>query len=672
MKPCRRASRRLAALLAVILTGAMVASADITAAFLEDHWQRLDTLFRQLDPLHPSVGPIRADWEAGRALQAAAALDAYYAAKDFPLDMLDPAAIPADLLEHADAAVAGRFLIIEEWETLARRPDGGPDWHDRGARRDKERAWMLNRHPFLPVLAEAYLRTGDRRYKEALNSLWRDWILHNPYPDRLTFSPPWRALEVARRILGAWVHAFYAAAVIEPETRLLALCSILDHGDALREHASFWGGNHLITEKLALLTLSTAWPELAPAAQWRDYAIDRVSRQLRRQTYPDGSYMELSNHYQRVVLFNARYFLRLLAMHDSGFRDLPVVETIERMWDFHAAVMRPDGHGPLSNASDQEHNASQVLSVWEFHDRPDWLYIATSGAQGRRPTGTPSRLFPWAGQAILRSGWDRDAHWIYFDAGPYGTAHQHVDRFQVSASLNGEPLLVDTGRHTYQPGKWKDYFQGPEGHNVLLLDERPAQQGPRKVSRPLPVAFLSRDGVSFTAASSAFRPDGFAGFSLRGPVPWTRAVLLDHRGFALILDHLVTFRDHALRANWHFAPGVSPETAGRALRLASPRQLLDRGALVGAEHPRPRGFFSPQYNRRVPITLLHFNGRIDRPTTLVWILQPPDTPAVEVVVLSDPGAPVLRLRLQQDARHLASVEVQLHPQPVLLRYDPGP
>jgi hypothetical protein len=657
--------------LAALLVAAAIQAGEISGTFIDRHQGYLAPLFEQLDPAHPAAGPIRAEWRAGGRLAAAAALERHLAERAVAADWLPPLYLPAGLLAHADAALAGRFELLDEWETLARRPDGGPDWRDRGRRADKERAWMLNRHRFLPILAAAWEQTGNERYKDALNALWQDWILNNPYPDRLTFSPPWRALEVARRILNAWTHVLIESPeVIEPETRLLALRSLLDHGDALREHASFWGGNHLITEKTALLTLAVAWPELQPATEWRDYAIDQVTRQLARQTYPDGSYKELSNHYQRVVLHNAQRFLRLLAAVDPEYRRRPVVGMIERMWDFHAGLMRPDGYGPLSNASDREHNASQVLAVWEFHDRPDWRYIATNGAAGSRPDSAPSRLYPWAGQAILRSGWERTAHWAYFDAGPYGTAHQHVDRFQVSASIGGRQLLTDTGRYIYQPGRWKDYFQGHAGHNILLLDGQPAEQGPRKVSQPLPVAFQADEYASFAAARGRFAAPGGSGLSLTAAVPWTRAVLLDHRGCLLVIDHLVAFSSHTVQASWHFAPGVSPQQATAALRLVNPSEQFDAATLRGHETPEPAGFYSPQYNQREPITLRRYTGRIDRPTTLVWILQSPDAPPANVTILSQPGDPQLRLRLQPEGALPAEIAIQLHPRPELRGFWP--
>ena len=666
-----RAGNRLRACLrtlVLLFLASPVLRADVDEAFVSEHAPLLENLFSQLDPAHARVGPIRREWESGNRLPAARRLAHYFAGKSFPLAVLEPLPLPADPLRHAEAALENRFFLLDRWETV---PSVGShlDWHHRGSRNDKERAWMLNRHAVFAALAESHRESGHSPYHVRLNELWQDWILANPYPDRLTFSPPWRALEVARRILNSWVHLFYGYDVLDSTTRLLVLASILDHGDALREHASFWGGNHLISEKLALLTLAVAWPEFEAAESWRTYATEQLSRQFIKQTYPDGSYRELSNHYQRVVLVNAQYFLRLLAHTDPAYRERPVIERIEAMWDFFAGVMRPDGSGPLNNASDLEHNAFFLRQAAPFFDRPDWLYIASRGAEGQAPETGLSLLFPWAGQAILRSGWDHQADWVYFDAGPYGTAHQHVDRFHLSASLGGRSLLVDTGRYTYLPGKWKDYFQGPEGHNILLLDGDPPRQGPRKVRQPLPLLFEESDSFAFAAARSTFpasRPTLIPGS--KGAVPWTRAVLLDKRGFILVADHLVAFQTHNLQAIWHFHPEVAPEEAPRLIRLLSPEDTLDQETFTGVESPRIAGFYSPDYNQRLPAPQVRFEGTLRQPSSFLWILQDSRQSPIRARINSPPGAPVLSFTLLQDNRELASGSIRLHPEPELIFY----
>ena len=49
----------------------------------------------------------------------------------------------------------------------------------------------------------------------------------------------------------------------------------------------------------------------------------------------------------------------------------------------------------------------------------------------------------------MRDGWHERAHWAWFDAGPWGIAHQHNDKLHLSVSPFGRDVLVDTGRYNY-------------------------------------------------------------------------------------------------------------------------------------------------------------------------------------------------------------------------------
>jgi len=640
----------------------------VSSEFIEENVSRLESLFAHLDPGHAEIGPLVAQWNSGEQQAAAEGLSAYFESKSLSTDFLDKPNPPRNLDQHAVAALQDIFYILGAWEQVPTGKDGHLDWSFQGERHDREVAWMLNRHEFIPILAAAYQKTGDINYRRKLNSAWSDWIVANPYPHGLSFSSQWRALETARRILNSWVYVFYEHSFLDAETRLLILSSVPDHADSLHKHASFWGGNHLLSEKLALLTLSHSWPEFKNSAEWESDAIEILTEQIFQQTYPDGSYKELSNHYQRVVLVSSQNFIRLLASIDPEFASLPIVARIQEMWNFFALSMRPDGYGPLNNASDLDSNTTFVQNIWKDYDRPDWLYIATNGKLGDKPEGRPSILFPWAGQAFIRDSWDRKADWIYFDAGPYGTAHQHVDRMHLSVVLDGRPLLVDGGRYTYKPGPWKDYFRGPGSHNILLLDGKAAEQAPREVVEPLPVYFEERDEVIMTAAQSRFTGQSPTSLlpSLRSSVPWTRAVLYDKRGFVLILDHLVCFENRKVTAYWNFHPDIGQDLVQGFLQSGSGdlRERIQKGSMP----PHTGGFHSLDYNLKVPSIRMVHEGDISGPTTFSWLIQPADTDPLSIEVSSPSGAPVMEFSISRAGQPLAEAQIQLYPRPALLRY----
>jgi hypothetical protein len=551
--------------------------------------------------------------EASSLEETARLIVAYFATKNPEPNLFYTRYTPPDVLQRAEGLLQDQVVLLETEGSLQRGDDGRIDWHDRGPRGDKEWAWMLNRHSLLLELEYAYRTTGNSAYADQLNALFTDWVLSNRYPDRLTFSAPWRALEVARRILRVWPFLFFHSDALSPQNRILLLASLRDHADALYEHPSFWGGNHLITEKIALLTLASLWPEFKEAEAWKTDAIHSLSREFISQSYPDGSYHELSNHYQRVVLANASHFVRLL--HPDGVidRSSTVIQRIEHMWDFFAGATRPDGYGPMNNASDLERNSAWLLDAAELFQREDWRAIATSGKEGAFDGLPPSRFFPWAGQVFLRTGWTPESSWLYLDAGPYGSAHQHQDQLHVSLVLKGQSILTDSGRYTYQPGKWKSFFTGPEAHSSLIVNGKAPKELPFVVSQPLPVDF---DSTRMVASAQAAFPRSFA--ALEGPVRWIRKVqLLGPSHTAVITDTVITYRPTELTFSWPLHPDINEWPQEAFLSLSSQPE-------VPVEMIRRPSWIAPEYHQRIESTRLSISCSIRQPTTFTWVWSLPD------------------------------------------------
>ena len=596
---------------------------------------RFDRLIEALDLDRPDLDDAARAFAAGDRDAAARALLRHFSARPLPPGV--PAALkpPPAYRDRAHDALNDRFTLQDLRGRQPRLDDGGLDWEARGPRDDKEWAWFLNRHGFIPDLLAAHAATGDPRYAAKAASLLVDWTDANPYPARFSFSPAWRPLEAARRVMQAWIPAFEYMRQ-DPDAHgpalLAMLASVPDHADKLDRFASFWGGNHLITEKIALATLAAAWPEFREAEAWFDRAVDTVRREITAQTYPDGSYKELTNHYQRVVLAAVQPLMPVLRARDADAADA-LSRRVEEMWHYFIMVAAPDGTGPMNNASDLEHNHARAENMPAFFNRPDWNYVLSHGARGERPSGPPSRFFEWAGHVVMRLGWNPDGPWLFFDAGPHGSAHQHKDQLNLAFFARGRHLVADSGRYIYQPGPWKDYFEGPRAHNVLLLDGRGTVPPPRVVSRPLPVSVDFSDTHAFATAAARFPTDPARG---RGAPRHTRAVLLLGPEHALVLDEVIAFGPRTLEAVWNFHPSVTPDEADRIVRrLPAPGgNALSQTAVTdlrGSEDP-VGGWFSPTYNLRKPALQRTHTFRTRGPVVLPWLLSHPDAPEPDITL----------------------------------------
>lgn len=603
------------------------ASLDISNA-------RLQKLLGQLDLTRPGLESVKAFYEAREMTKAAYALVEYYRAKRWP-----------DVLITNEPATANDYILVElamidiftQGQVFGRQPrqaNGLLDWENGGPRNDPEWAWWINRMGYLARAASLWEATGDSRYPEFVSRQLNDWVEANPYPNARSFSGPWRPLEVARRIDTSWLEVFIRmkhSPEFTIEARLRLLSSIPDHADALLNHPSFFG-NHLLTEKVMLAQLAVAFPEFKRSSVWLKDAVDTVVGLLEKQVYPDGAYEELTNHYQWVALGSFQRFLALL--ESGGAKELSerVKPTVELMWNYFAYVMRPSGYGPLNNDSDLINNREVLADALKSFDRPDWDFIASNGERGVEPEGPPTQFFPWAGQAIMRDGWDKDAQWAFFDIGPYGSDHQHNDRLHLSVSFGGKDFLVDSGRYDYKPGPARDYHTGPLGHNTIMLDGRAPLTGPEKVLEPLQVNVDYENEFQQFVAQIYFPSDTLHGKAFKKV---TRVVDYTPGEGWLVTDEIIAYGPTKVECRWLFHPDrivekgdqglLTKDIEGANLRLAIDNDCdfdWDVKLYRGQKIPFQAGWYSNSFTSRQAATQAVFTTYITKPSKFSWRITP--------------------------------------------------
>lgn len=554
----------------------------------------------------------------------------------FWLGVADPAC--AAPRPEADAALVHTFILQGVTGTQPVDAGGGYDWDWRGPRDDPEWAWFFNRHGWFPDLLDAYQETGDAPYRDALLGTLDDWIVKHPAPGRITFSAAWRPLEAARRLTESWLPiapALAGWAEFTPERSARFRASLVDHGEHLRSHHAF-GGNHLVTEMLALTRLALQFPDLPGAAAWLDYGLDQLARAYDEQVYPDGAHAELSTHYQRVIALNYQQLLGSLRHYNRGELAAAWAPRVERLWLYVAAVMTPAGANPLNNDSDREDYRG--------------LLAAHAPALLTRPPQTVH--FPYAGQTVFRGG-PGAMQWAFFEAGPRGTDHDHADHLQFDLALGADEFLVDNGRYTYVPGPWREYFAGPTGHNVVLLDGRGSDaRPPRTNAAPAVERFRRVAGFELAWGDAVFSSSTNARTG-----DWRRVVVYAPGAGWVVIDRVVTFGAGTLTTQWHWAPGVAvappaEEGSVRAQADSSELAVAPPGGgswqtFRGVEPPsKVRGWHSDRFNLREPATQTDYVQTLRGPLVNVWVFRPADAVATPKSGLTAGLTPEGRVRIQ--------------------------
>lgn len=595
--------------------------------------EEIVNLFEALNLDTPGLESTKEYMHKGDLIKAATSLLAYFRTKPIPpyARSLMLESKQKTSLETAEQLLTFQFTFYDQKSRLPYNEKGMMDWQHKGPLDDQEWAWALNRHHYLVTLVEAFHATGDAKYAQAVDHHIQDWILQSiPYPARKSSTAMWRGLEVSARVKN-WAIVFYAlknSGHLSEATQLLILSSLPYHADYARKfHAK---GNWLTMEMSGLARLASSWPEFKSAPEWMAYTKHTMTESLFEQVYPDGVQNELTSHYHRVALHNFELFQQICEEVGETL-DKTYTDLLDRMRSYLAYTMRPDGHGLLNNDSDLDHNRAKVLAYADQYQREDWRYIATNGRDGVKPPGPPSVFYPWAGHLIARSGYDADAHWSYFDIGPWGTGHQHNDKLHISIFAHGKDLLVDGGRFAYRgeiAERFGSYALGSDSHNILLIDGKGQNPGPKAVDEPLTETHIHRT-EEYDCAWGAF--SDFK--EVEGKVTHQRTFFYLRNGFWLVLDKIKTDRPRKVEALWHWHPDNQVKlTAQKEVYTANPKGNLvihplgkvkwEVQTVKGQDTPKVQGWYSEKYNQFEPNPTSIYSTQLQGDQVFGWLLFP--------------------------------------------------
>ena len=257
--------------------------------------------------------------------------------------------------------------------------------------------WELARMQHLPQLAWAYALAKSEvdgfapadRYTGEFRNQVLDFIAANPP----RFGVNWRsAMEVAIRAVNLMVAAdlFRAAgAGLDAEFQSVLIDSVFEHGlhiEANLEWDPVVRGNHYLANVAGLLFIAAYLPRTPKTDAWLAFAVRELIVEADFQFAPDGTHREASTSYHRLtaemMAFATALVLALppdkreaLANYDhrlmphrpapppmplyptgrgDQFTPFPrwYFERLERMCEFVAHIIKPDGHVPQVGDND--------------------------------------------------------------------------------------------------------------------------------------------------------------------------------------------------------------------------------------------------------------------------------------------------------------------------------
>ena len=554
----------------------------------------------------------------------------------------------------ADKAASNLILSVGVWHQF------GPviDWMANPTPDQyKEWTWHLNYHDWWPSLRAAYGATGDEKYARAFVSQMRSWVRQSPRPDfhgRVAYSR-WRSIETGTRMMNYWPDAFKGflnSPSFDDESVFVMIKSMYEH--CLHLRAYYRTHNWLVREMRGLFTIGIMFPELKNSQEWCSFASSKMLEEQDSQFYPDGMQTELAPGYHVGAQRN------MVALYNTGLEygySFPAGFTrgIEKSYDALLKLIMPDGTIPAHNDSWWTDGRIALAEGCQlFSSREDFRYLSTMGKEGCEPA-FKSMLLPWSGWAAMRSGWDENALYLFFDCGPFGAGHQHEGKLSFIASAYGRKLITEGATYAYDSSENRKYIVSSRAHNVSRVDGK--EQNRRSLEKASFVAKKPVDGRWISNECFDFYEgeydEGFGETNDRS-VSQYRAILFVKDRYWIVFDVLNPHDDKVHRSETWFhlnsetysvlpsINAVQSQDSSRSNVVVAPfGDELDLDVICGQADPELQGWVSSAGTSgykldpvATPVFMQSFRGTVINPY-LIYPLRPGEQSPIRSLAYGD-------------------------------------
>ncbi|MBE6390650.1 MAG: hypothetical protein E7042_00385 [Lentisphaerae bacterium] len=562
---------------------------EFVSPVLREEWR--EEVLKSLDLDFPGLEKVKALYLANDKKAASFEFVKYLRAKKQPASYLNSLAS-----YDKSRAAQGLNYTYTYGKTSHCFPNKKIDWFfnktRESGRLDYEWQWQLNRMPWFPAMAGAYLKSGNKEYVIAFVRQLRSWAAAcHQVPEHSGNRPDsaWRGITCGLRLYRFWPPAYVAFIKANEFTDddVLTYCYLtLLQSRHLKKYNNT--GNILTMEMRGLFTFGAMFPEFKESAEARKYAVKTLYNSAKNMLLEDGFLNELTTGYHRLVVANV-YELATLADECGVKKELPkdFVTLLEKSFEALLKMATPAFDAPLTNDSGHSRLVSFFAPAAKlFPHRKDFLWVQSNRKKGGAPDYL-STVLPWSGLVIMRGSWEHDASYLVFDVGPLGVRHAHQDKLNIAIWRGQDQLLYDDGGGNYAKTESRKYTISSYAHNLVTVDGLPqvtsASMKNRRLSNPVSGNFKSDGKVDY--ASGIF--DQGWGSSGNRIVRQERQVLFLRPNIFLVLDRMIPTKrgakkPHVYQARWHVDTlKMSPVLDGNPALISSPESSIELPKMRG-------------------------------------------------------------------------------------------
>ena len=563
------------------------------------------------------------------------------------------------LLADADRICGGEIPIFgNTWVPLdMSHPQLLTHWSaysgDRFHGKDIKFTWEPARFCWASTLARAYHISGYAQYAEAFWQAFEAFRKHNPANLGLQWMS---AQEVALRMMN-WVYAWQvlqSASATTPEREDAFSVAIAEHASRIPPtlmYARAQNNNHLLTEAAGLFTASCIIPDHPDAAEWRDLGWQTLNQGLQEQIEDDGTYVQQSTNYHRLMLQTALWAQMLQEFTGHSFP----AETLKKLrasTEWMLGLLDSES-GWVPNLGPNDGAYILPTTTQPFSDYRPVLQAAACAFLGGRvfEPGPCDEMALWFQPDCPQQKADCPLHpnrvesansWAYLRSTKFYARPGHADQNHVDLWRNGENLTLDAGTYHYNSlPPWNNSLVRTDVHNTVSVDLTDQMNKAGK--------FLWLDWAQGSITDEHLLEDGrrnhivarHNGYRQFG-ILHERALSCDGSDYWVVTDNLLddscqVQQEHFFRLHW-LLPDYPWEWDGDVLQLQAPSgpfRLRISAAGMEANQLQFRivragknlfgigpclqhwGWYSPTYGVKMPALSVSASIRAEIPLTLV-------------------------------------------------------
>ena len=390
--------------------------------------------------------------------------------------------------------------------------------------------------------------------------------------------------------------------------------------------------NHGITEALGLYSIGTLFPNFEDSQRWKSLGKRLLIEQGLEQIYADGSYIQHSTNYSRLMLHDYLWALRLGQINGDEFPQ-QLLDRLKKSTELLHQLMEVKT-GRLPNYGYNDGALILPLNDCDFLD-----YRPVLQAMSYLLSGT--RLFE-------PGPWDEDLVWLFgVDApdarlnkveqrktsapvGGYYTlrgkqsaamirCHSYSDRpaqadmLHLDLWFQEENLLRDTGSFQYYcTPVWQRYFRSSRAHNTVVVDDRDQMEIGSRFLWFNWVKSRLRHNQQLPEVDCDYWEGEHYGYCRDKEVVVHRRAIIRWQDRWLIIDDILGEGKHSATLRWHLPnsdwrstlPGTicSQDLSARITVQSLTPVEVSFDLMQGSEHPE--GWESLYYGEKKPIPVL--------------------------------------------------------------------